>query len=179
MKVRDGLDLQRIHEADLGGMSRLCDQFADELSEKSLVYDPISGQLRVYKEKPPIYAHGGSGPAETELGALDQPGRKKRSLKQGDTPLQRIVIVGASFAGRLCAQYILKELKKNEREHIEILMIDKSSHFEFICTNYKSLCDHNSFEYLTVNNEDAMDSLNRGLKTKGSEEQERCMLVTF
>ena len=89
----------------------------------------------------------------------------------------RVVIIGASFAGRMCAQHILEELK-DERENVEILMIDKSSHFEFICTNYKSLCDDDSFEYLTVNNENAMDSLNRDLGADPSEEQEH-KPVTF
>lgn len=83
--------------------------------------------------------------------------------------MMRIVIVGASFAGRMCAQHILEQMK-DERENIEILMIDKSSHFEFICTNYKSLCDDDSFEYLTVSNENAMDSLNRNLSAKTDEE---------
>jgi NADH dehydrogenase FAD-containing subunit len=68
---------------------------------------------------------------------------------------------------------------KDERENVEILIIDKSSHFEFICTNYKSLCDDDSFEYLTVNNENAMDSLNRDLRANQTEEQEEHKPVKF
>ena len=50
-------------------------------------------------------------------------------------------------------------------------MIDKSSHFEFICTNYKSLCDDDSFEYLTVCNKNAMNILNYDLSAPESEEK--------
>ena len=71
----------------------------------------------------------------------------------------RVIIIGASFAGRMCAQHLLDHFK-DDRESIEILLIDKSSHFEFICTNYKSLCDDDAFEYLTVSNKNAVDILN-------------------
>lgn len=41
-------------------------------------------------------------------------------------------------------------------------MIDKSSHFEFICSNYKTLCDDGGFESLTADHSTSMDPLNRG-----------------
>ena len=75
------------------------------------------------------------------------------------TAIFKVIIVGASFAGRMCAQHLLAEAKAAGQD-IEVVIIDKSSHFEFICTNYKSLCDDDSFDYLTVSNETAMGCLN-------------------
>jgi hypothetical protein len=64
---------------------------------------------------------------------------KKRTGKK------RVVIVGSSFSGRLTSQYLLKEMEQ-QLGNVEIMMIDKSSHFEFICSNYKTLCDDGGFE---------------------------------
>ena len=58
------------------------------------------------------------------------------------------------------------------RENLEIVMVDKASHFEFICTNYKSLCDDDIFDYLTVSNQSAMESLNRDLTKKSGSQTE-------
>lgn len=68
----------------------------------------------------------------------------------------------------MCAQYLIKEVNGGQLDNVEILMVDKSSHFEFICSNYKSLCEDDLFDYLTVDNKDAMESLNRGLDTNKS-----------
>ena len=59
--------------------------------------------------------------------------------------IKRVVIVGASFGGHMLANGILD---LNDQQ-IEITFIDKAEHFEFICTNYKSLCDDDKFEYLS------------------------------
>lgn len=74
-----------------------------------------------------------------------------------------LVIIGGSFAGRMVTQTVLNQLGPDYRENVEITIVDKSSHFEYICTNYKSLCDDDSFEYLTVEHAKAIDSLNRDL----------------
>lgn len=63
-----------------------------------------------------------------------------------------IVVVGASFGGRIISGAILNLDKAN----IEITMVDKAEHFEFICTNYKTLCDEDSFEYLSVMNKNSL-----------------------
>ena len=63
-----------------------------------------------------------------------------------------IVVVGASFGGRIISSSLLALNKEN----IEITLIDKAEHFEFICTNYKTLCDEDSFDYLSVMNENSL-----------------------
>ena len=40
------------------------------------------------------------------------------------------------------------KLLEMDRENLEITLVDKSSHFEFICSNYKSLCDEATFQEL-------------------------------
>ena len=66
---------------------------------------------------------------------------------------KRVVIVGASFGGHMIANGILD---LND-QHLEITFIDKSSHFEFICTNYKSLCDDDKFEYLSEQHQTSLN----------------------
>lgn len=87
------------------------------------------------------------------------------------TATSKVVIVGASFAGRLCAQHLLAEAMSAGQE-VQVVIIDKSSHFEFICTNYKSLCDDDSFDYLAVSNETAMGCLNGDPSEPEQDEQE-------
>jgi NADH dehydrogenase FAD-containing subunit len=50
----------------------------------------------------------------------------------------KIVIVGASFGGRMIATNLLS-FNKAKHDHIEIIMVDKSEHFEFNFTFYKNL----------------------------------------
>jgi len=66
---------------------------------------------------------------------------------------KKIVIIGSSFAGRMIAQQ-LKGL--DPQEQLEILIIDQSPHFEFICSNYKALCDENVFEDHMIDNNEAV-----------------------
>ena len=68
--------------------------------------------------------------------------------------------MGASFAGRIIAMQILNLNKEN----VDIIMIDKSEHFEFICTNYKTLCEEDSFGYLSVMNSDSMEQFEGKVK---------------
>ena len=73
-----------------------------------------------------------------------------------------IVVVGASFGGRIISSSLLNL----NRDNIEITLIDKSEHFEFICTNYKTLCDDDSFEYLSVMNENSLKEFGGKVKFK-------------
>lgn len=90
---------------------------------------------------------------------FDQVFAENKKIKK-ENGRKRVVVVGASFAGRLCSQYLLKELEE-QLGNVEIMMIDKSSHFEFICSNYKTLCDDGGYESLTADHNSAMDPLNR------------------
>jgi len=58
---------------------------------------------------------------------------------------KKVLIVGGSFGG----QGIVKLLRLRDPHFLEITVLDKSDHFEFNCTNYKSLCDEKSFRYLS------------------------------
>ena len=84
-----------------------------------------------------------------------------------------IVIVGASFGGRI----ICSSLLALNRDNISITLIDKAEHFEFICTNYKTLCDDETFEYLSVMNENSLTEFDgkvkfqQGLLTKVEKDQ--------
>ena len=69
---------------------------------------------------------------------------------------KRVIIVGASFGGRMIAEGLLDINDSN----IEILILDKSGHFEFICANYKTMCD-DSFRQLAAPNCEAVKGLNR------------------
>ena len=60
---------------------------------------------------------------------------------------KKIVIVGSSFGGRTLVQK-LQGLDPNE-DYIEILMIDKCAHFEYICSIYKLLVN-NDFKKMTM-----------------------------
>ena len=57
---------------------------------------------------------------------------------------KKVVIVGGSFGGKLIIQH-LQALDPNE-EQFDILVVDKQSHFEFICSNYKILCEEDTFK---------------------------------
>lgn len=45
-----------------------------------------------------------------------------------------------------------------EGKKFEILLIDKNEHFEFICSNYKSLTDEANFDELTIKHQDSVAS---------------------
>ena len=57
---------------------------------------------------------------------------------------KKIVIVGASFGGHHMTSNLLKLDPKETM--FEILLIDKNEHFEFICSNYQSYSDEESFK---------------------------------
>jgi len=69
---------------------------------------------------------------------------------------KKIVIVGASFGGRLLTQK-LQELDPME-EYLDILLVDKSPHFEYICSNYKALTDEGVFEHNSIDFSEAIKS---------------------
>ena len=78
---------------------------------------------------------------------------------------KHIVIVGASFGGRLLAA----ELRKQSKVDLKITLIDKTAHFEFICGSYKYLYDYGiveHFEYLTYDMKKSMASLGEGVDFK-------------
>ena len=60
-----------------------------------------------------------------------------------------VVIIGASFGGRMIAQGLLSQKTKN----FKIVLIDKQNYFEFICSNYKSLVDENYFDKISIKHE--------------------------
>jgi hypothetical protein len=47
-----------------------------------------------------------------------------------------------------------------KEEQFEILIVDKSHHFEFICSNYKALCEDDTFYKHSVSFETAMKGFN-------------------
>ena len=61
---------------------------------------------------------------------------------------KKIIIVGASFGGRLLVQ-ALQKLDPKE-QCLEIQLIDKSPHFEYICSNYKTVVDSAKFKRNSV-----------------------------
>lgn len=61
---------------------------------------------------------------------------------------KKIVVVGASFGGRMLVQHLQK--LDPEQKCISVLLIDKSPHFEYICSNYKAVCDENTFKSNSV-----------------------------
>lgn len=72
-------------------------------------------------------------------------------------PVANVVIVGASFGGRMVA----KQLLEQNGSLFKITLIDKSPYFEFLCSSYKTLTDEDACEYLSVSNRRAVESLNR------------------
>ena len=66
---------------------------------------------------------------------------------------KKVIIVGASFGGRMLVQHLQK--LDPEEKCISILLVDKSPHFEYICSNYKAVWDdrtfkNNAIDYRTV-----------------------------
>ena len=56
---------------------------------------------------------------------------------------KKVVIVGGSFGGKMITQHL--QAMDPKEEQFEILIVDKSHHFEFICSNYKALCEEGTF----------------------------------
>ena len=77
-------------------------------------------------------------------------------------PVTHIVIIGASFGGRMLASKLVKAAGSS----IEITLVDKSEHFEFICTSYKYLYDSSKFESLTHDMKKSMESLGENVNFK-------------
>ena len=67
-----------------------------------------------------------------------------------------VIIVGGSFGGRLIAKGLLDINDQN----FEIKIVDKAAHFEFICGNYKTLCDDDCFKKLAESHSNGVKSLN-------------------
>ena len=72
-------------------------------------------------------------------------------------PVAHVVIVGASFGGRMVAKQLLEQ---NPRL-FKITLIDKSPYFEYLCSSYKTLSDEDACDYLSVSNRRAVEALNR------------------
>ena len=58
-------------------------------------------------------------------------------------PKKKVVIVGASFGGNLIAKSLIG-LDPHENMY-DILLIDKSEHFEYICSYFKIWSDEGVF----------------------------------
>lgn len=71
---------------------------------------------------------------------------------------KKVVIVGGSFGGKMITQHL--QLMDPEEQQFEILIIDKSHHFEFICSNYKALCEEEIFKKHSVDFKTAMKGFN-------------------
>lgn len=57
---------------------------------------------------------------------------------------KKIVIVGGSFGGKILTQ-CLQALDPNETQ-LEITIVDKNEHFEFICTQFLALAEDDQFK---------------------------------
>jgi len=71
--------------------------------------------------------------------------------------LKKVVIVGGSFAGQITTKLLQRFDTTNK---IEITVVDKSAHFEFNCSNYKSLCEEETFKQLAEPFENIMKIYN-------------------
>lgn len=72
---------------------------------------------------------------------------------------KKIVIVGFSFGGRNLVKSLL-HIDPNGKK-FDILVIDKESHFEFICTNYFGLTEPEAFMKNAVSFETVNKSINK------------------
>jgi NADH dehydrogenase FAD-containing subunit len=72
---------------------------------------------------------------------------------------KKVVIVGFSFGGRNLLKSLLHIDPVGKR--FEILILDKESHFEFICTNYFGLTEPEAFMKNAVPFETVMKSVKK------------------
>ena len=72
---------------------------------------------------------------------------------------KKVVIVGFSFGGRALLKSLLHIDPDGKR--FEILILDKETHFEFICTNYFGLTEPEAFMKNAVSYETVMKSVNK------------------
>jgi NADH dehydrogenase FAD-containing subunit len=71
-------------------------------------------------------------------------------------PRKKIVIIGASFGGKIMTN-MLQQIDQEEKLY-EILLVDKNEHFEYICTNFEMLANPASFGDNSIKFEDAIKS---------------------
>jgi NADH dehydrogenase FAD-containing subunit len=71
-------------------------------------------------------------------------------------PCKKVVIIGASFGGRIITNMLLK-CDPQEKQY-EIMLIDKNEHFEFICVNYMAMVEDTAFAQNSIKFEEAVKS---------------------
>ena len=72
---------------------------------------------------------------------------------------KKVVIIGFSFGGRNLLKSLLHIDPEGKR--FEILILDKESHFECICTNYFGLTEPEAFMKNAVDFETVMKTVNK------------------
>ena len=85
-------------------------------------------------------------------------GSLSNDISLAPTGRKKIVIIGASFGGKIMTN-MLQSLDPKEML-FDILLIDKNEHFEYICANFTSLANETAWGENTIKFSEAIKSYN-------------------